>query len=65
MASVSLRAWKERYATNIEIFEYLTALNRLYFSAECSIVENPNSIPVWISINNEKMKISPGETRVL
>ncbi|MBE6577417.1 MAG: polysaccharide deacetylase [Ruminococcaceae bacterium] len=55
------------YATNIEIFEYVEAFNRLVWSADMRIVKNPSAIPVWVKAGihgeGEKViKIEPGET---
>lgn len=38
------------YATNIEIFNYLTAYNSLIFSADASTVYNPTATDVWINV---------------
>ena len=35
------------YATNIEIYDYVQAYNRLNISTDFSIVHNPNSVDVW------------------
>lgn len=48
------------YATNIEIYEYVTALSRLRFSADRHLVDNPSAIDVWISVDNEPVKIPAG-----
>ncbi len=48
------------YATNIEIHDYMEALSRLRFSADCSIVENPCSIPVWLQSDGRTVKVEPG-----
>ncbi|MGF7400547.1 polysaccharide deacetylase family protein [Thermoanaerobacterium thermosaccharolyticum] len=58
MASYDESVW---YATNIEIYDYIMALKNLKFSADHSIVSNPSSIPVWIGIDGEAVKIEPGE----
>ncbi|WP_409342233.1 polysaccharide deacetylase family protein [Paenibacillus sp. MBLB4367] len=48
------------YATNAEIAAYMQAVERLRFSARCTIVHNPSAIPVWIGVNDESLKIDPG-----
>jgi hypothetical protein len=53
------------YASNIEIYDYLSATRRMEYSVECNIVKNPNAIPVWISSNGEAIKINPGEVKQL
>ena len=50
------------FATNIEIYDYLTALRQLRFSADRKTVYNPTQIDLWISYNNEPVKIAAGET---
>lgn len=53
------------YATNIEIYDYVTALKRLEFSADSSLVKNPNSMPVWLNVNGIPAKIMPDELKSL
>ena len=50
------------YATNIEIFEYLEAFNRLIFSADLSIVKNPTARKLWFSLGTTPFSIDAGET---
>ena len=50
------------YATNIEIYDYLTAQKSLHISADESIVYNPTQIDVWITKDKECVKIPAGET---
>ncbi|SHH87182.1 polysaccharide deacetylase family protein [Clostridium intestinale] len=49
------------YATNIEIIDYLKALDALKYSADCSIVYNPTAISVWIGAYGIDIEIKPGE----
>ncbi len=37
------------YATNIEIYDYVTALHSLRFSVDRTLVQNPTATDVWIS----------------
>jgi len=53
------------HATNIEIYDYVAALKRLEFSADSSLVKNPNSMPLWLSVNGNTVKIMPGELKAL
>lgn len=53
------------FATNIEIYNYITALRSLRFSADCSIVYNPSALSVWIDVNSVPVKIKGGETKRL
>ena len=41
------------YATNIEIIDYMNAAKNLQFSADCTKVDNPNAMSIWLQINNE------------
>ncbi len=50
------------YATNIQIYDYIEAYNRLQTSADMSIVYNPSAIPVWFEHNQKVYCISAGET---
>lgn len=53
------------YATNIEIFDYITAYNSLIFSANGDIVYNPTSTEVFFFNSRDKRNYSvkPGETK--
>jgi len=53
------------YATNIEIYDYVTALRRLEFSADSSLVKKPNAVPLWLKVDDIVEKIMPGELRKL
>ncbi len=50
------------YATNIEIYNYLTAQRSLVISADETIVYNPSAITVWFSKDGKCYKINGGET---
>lgn len=50
------------YATNIEIVDYLKALDNLKYSADCEIVYNPSAISLWISVDEKIVEIKAGET---
>lgn len=50
------------YATCIEVYEYMTAYQRLEFSFNCTSVKNPSATAVWLSVNSKPVKIMPGET---
>lgn len=50
------------YATNIEIYDYVTAYNSLVFSADGSIVYNPTLKTIWFDIDGKLFKIKPDET---
>ena len=50
------------YATNIEVYDYVTAYKRLQFSLDADIIHNPSSIDVWIRLNGETVHIPAGKT---
>jgi peptidoglycan/xylan/chitin deacetylase (PgdA/CDA1 family) len=50
------------YATNGEIYEYVTAFDRLRFSSEGTIVHNPSAVTVYIECSGNRFAIAPGET---
>lgn len=41
------------YATNIEIYDYISALRALRFSADRTMVYNPTATDVWIEVDKE------------
>lgn len=49
------------YATNIEIVDYLKALDNLKFSADCSFVYNPSVLNLWLSVNGKTVEVKGGE----
>lgn len=50
------------YATNMEIYEYVTAYNSLVFSADGTIIYNPTLIEVWFDVDGKLYSIKSGET---
>ena len=50
------------YATNMEIYEYVTAYRQLVFSADGSIVYNPTLLKVWLEADGKEYTIEPGQT---
>lgn len=49
------------YATNIEIMDYLKAVNQLRFSADMTMIYNPSALDVWISADEEPVCIHAGK----
>lgn len=50
------------YATNIEIYDYITAVRSLEISAERKYIFNPSRLSVWVTVNDCKaVEIKPGE----
>jgi peptidoglycan/xylan/chitin deacetylase (PgdA/CDA1 family) len=50
------------YATNIEIYDYIEAYNRLIFSVEASMVYNPSAQTLFFEYDNRTYEINPGST---
>ena len=50
------------YATNIEICDYVTAYNSMQVSAEGDRFYNPTATTLWIAVEREIYRLSPGET---
>ena len=50
------------YATNIEIYDYITAQSRLYYTMDLSRVTNPSALPVWVKVNGTVVKVPGGAT---
>ena len=50
------------YATNMEIYEYVTAYQSLQYSADGLLVYNPTVIPVWIDVGGDIYRIGSGES---
>ena len=50
------------YATNIEVYDYVQAFERLEYSADNLRVYNPSAVDVWIGLNDELFCISAGQT---
>ncbi len=49
-------------ATNIEIYDYVQAYNRLVFSLDGERVYNPSAVDVWIELRGKTYKIGAGKT---
>lgn len=50
------------YATNIEIYDYVTAYNSLSYSADGKIIYNPTLYTIYFNIDGTDYSINPGET---
>lgn len=53
------------YATNIEIYNYITAQRRLEISVDQKTIHNPSAQAVWISADGETIEIAGGKTVLL
>lgn len=50
------------YATNMEIYEYVTAYHSLVFSANRKRVYNPTLLKIWFDVDGVCYVIEPGQT---
>lgn len=50
------------YATNIEVYDYVKAYERLQTSFDKKIIHNPSGIDVWVEINGAVYCVKSGET---
>ena len=50
------------YATNMEVYEYITAYRSLVYSADNSMIYNPTLKTIWFDRDGTLYKIEPGET---
>lgn len=53
------------YATNMEIYEYITAFRSLVWSSDSTIVYNPTLFDVWFDIDGKLYCVASGETKTL
>ena len=52
------------YATNIEIYDYVTALRALELSADRTMVLNNSAMSVWLEVDGTPVEIKPGLTHL-
>lgn len=50
------------YATNVEIYEYMDAYNRLVFSVDGKRVMNPSGRKIWFDYDGTIVEVPPGST---
>ncbi|MBO7345712.1 MAG: polysaccharide deacetylase family protein [Clostridia bacterium] len=53
------------YATNGEVYEYVTAFDNLQFSADNTLVYNPSALTIYLNYFGTKIKVDAGETASL
>lgn len=49
------------YASNMDIYEYVTAFRRLVYTADGSIVYNPSVLTVWLAVDGRTYEIEAGK----
>lgn len=50
------------YATNIQVYDYVTAYERLQYSTDGNLVYNPTVTDVWLSRDGKRWCVKAGET---
>lgn len=50
------------YATCIDIFDYIAATKALRYTSDCSIVQNPTALEIWLLTDHKTISVKPGET---
>lgn len=50
------------YATNIEVYDYVTAYRSLVYSVDGDMVYNPTATDVWVKINGKAVSVPAGKT---
>lgn len=51
------------YASNIEIYDYIQAFNRLIFSVDGKHIYNPSALTVWCQCDDEVIEIAAGKDK--
>ena len=49
------------YATNIEIYDYITAFNRLEYTCDCKRIYNPSAVDVYLGQGKKVICVPAGE----
>ncbi len=52
------------FATNIEIYDYVTAMKRIEISEDRKMFYNPSAVSVWVDVDGAKIELSPGVTKI-
>lgn len=53
------------YASNMEIYTYISAVRLQEFSADGMTMYNPTAVSVWVKTERELMEVRPGETKYI
>ena len=53
------------YATNMEIYQYITAIRNMELSADGLTMYNPSVVSVWMKTANGLVEVKPGETKYI
>ena len=52
------------FATNIEIYDYITATKRIEISQDRKMFFNPSAISVWANVDGQAYELKPGVTKI-
>ena len=52
------------FATNIEIYDYITATKRIEISQDRKMFFNPSAISVWANVDGQVVQLKPGVTKI-
>ena len=50
------------FATNIELYDYITAVRSIVLTADRDIAYNPTATDVWLDVNGEAVMIPAGKS---
>jgi len=53
------------YATNMQIYNYVTAYNALVYSADGTRIYNPSLYTIWFDIDRKLYSVKPGKTIII
>ena len=53
------------YATNIELYTYITAIRSLEYTMDGKVVYNPTAVTVYFEHNGNMLELASGETLTL
>ena len=65
LAELQKREYDIWCATNIEIYDYVNAAKRIRRSADGRIFYNPTDVDIWVSHDDEPLRIGACETVVI
>ena len=53
------------FATNIEIYDYITALRSVSLTVDRKTACNPSGLELWLEVNGEPVLLPPGKVTPL
>ncbi|MBA4388802.1 MAG: polysaccharide deacetylase [Verrucomicrobia bacterium] len=58
LAGADRNTW---HATNMQVYDYVTAWRSLQFSVDLDVIRNRSALPLWFKAGNDLCRIGPGE----